>query len=210
MTRTRIILADDHRIFMEGLKRLLEPEFDVILTVEDGQSLIDAANELRPDIVVADISMPKLNGIDAARQLVQAGWGVKIILLTMHEDVAYATTALDEGVCGYVMKHSAASDLLAAIRDALDGHLYVSPAIAREVFNARRRRTTSPARPLTPQQREILRLLVKGLTAKEIGLQLSVSRKTIEYHKYQIMEKLKLKTTANLIHYAITHGIAAA
>ncbi len=210
MIRTRVILADDHRIFTEGLERLLEPEFDVILTVEDGQSLVDAAKELRPDIVVADISMPKLNGIDAARQLAQAGWGVRIILLTMHVDVTYATTALDEGVCGYVLKNSAASDLIVAIRQALDGHLYVSPAIAREVFKARHRRTASPARPLTPQQREILRLLVNGLTAKEIGFQLSVSRKTIEYHKYQVMKKLKLKTTAKLIQYAITNGIAAA
>lgn len=210
MTRPRIILADDHKIFAAGLKRLLETEFEVVAVLEDGESLVSAARELRPDVVVADISMPRLNGIEAARQIMADDPSTKVVLLTMHEEVSYATTALADGVHGYVLKHSDPAELLLAIREALAGRVFVAPALAKDVFRASRSKTATKESKLTPRQRDILRLLTEGLAAKEIAARLHLSRKTVEYHKYRMMQNLGLETSAELIRYAIKAGITTA
>jgi DNA-binding NarL/FixJ family response regulator len=208
MKRRRIILADDHRIFSAGLKRLLEPEFEVVRIVEDGRSLVSSVKELRPDLAVVDISMPGLNGIEAARQILDASsLATKVVLLTMHEDVSYATTALDDGVHGYVLKNSDPSELLMAIREALRGRTFVAPAIADAVFRSQRRRSRTGEPKLTSRQREILVLLAKGLAAKEVAAKLDLSTKTVEYHKYHMMQQQGIRTSAELIQYAIKHGI---
>jgi DNA-binding NarL/FixJ family response regulator len=211
VTNPRIIVADDHAIFAEGLKRLLEPEYEIVAIVHDGNGLVTAARELKPDVILADISMPGLNGIEAARQLKDSGVNAKIILLTMHQDVTYATTALDEGVDGYILKHDEPRELLAAIRDVLKGNLYVSPTMAGEVFSYRSR--SGAARrsqvKLTSRQQEVLRQLAAGKIAKEIAANLGLSQKTVEYHKYRMMQELDIRTGAELIQYAIRHGFVS-
>jgi DNA-binding NarL/FixJ family response regulator len=205
-----VLLADDHRMVAEGLKGLLAPHVDLVGVVEDGLALIEAAKRLRPDVIVADISMPHLNGIEALARLKQEDERVRVVFLTMHEDVTYARRALDAGASGYVLKHSAPAELIAAIRAALDGKTYVSPALAGEVLRAMKHDPDQPPDPvasLTPRQREILQLLAKGRSAKEIGGALAISARTVEFHKYQMMERLGLHTGAELVHFAIKHGI---
>ena len=210
LKRPRILLADDHRLVAEGLKSLLNAEFELVGVVEDGRALLEAARKLRPDVIVADITMPRLNGIDALVQLKRDDPRVRVVLLTMHPEVAYARRALEAGAAGYVLKHSAPAELIAAIRAALEGKTYVTPALAGEVFRAMKREPAESADPvasLTPRQREILQLLTEGRSAKEIGATLSVSARTVEFHRYQMMEKLDLHTNAELVHFAIKHGI---
>ncbi len=207
MKRPRVILADDHRIFSEGLKRLLMADYDVVAVVEDGQALLAAVREHRPDVVIVDITMPELNGIEAARQVLEQDEDAAIVLLTMHADVSYATAALDAGVLGYVLKSAEPEELLRALCDALQGRMYVAPAIAADVFRARRRGLAGSKPDLTTRQREILRLLTQGLVAKQIAAELGLSRKTVEYHKYRMMDLLEMQTTAELIQYAVKHGI---
>ena len=211
MKLPRIILADDHALFGEGLKRLLDPEYEIVALVNNGNDLVEMALELKPDLILADISMPGINGIDAARKIIDAGINAKIILLTMHQDVTYATTALDEGVDGYILKLAEPSELLGAIREVLKGHLYVSPSMASEVFSYRSRGGASQKGQikLTPRQQEILRQLAAGRIAKEIAANLDLSRKTVEYHKYRMMQELDIRTGAELIQYAIRHGFAS-
>lgn len=213
MAQTRIILADDHRMFAEGLKRSLEPEHAVIAIVDSGEQLVDAVIRLKPEIAIADISMGGLNGIEAARQIRERRPAVRIILLTMHEDPVYATTALEAGVSGFVLKNAPLSELLRAIRDASTGNTYLAPSIARMVFQLRRQKGQSPqpgTPEFTPQQREILRLLAEGNTIKQAAADLAVSSKTIEYHKYRLMRQLGVKTTAELVRYAARMGIVSA
>ncbi len=210
--RPRVLLADDHRMVAEGLKRLLSPEFDLVDVVEDGRALVAAAKKLRPDVIVADITMPHLNGIDALAQLKKDHPGVKVVFLTMHQDVAYACRALETGASGYVLKHSAPAELITAIRAALSGKTYLTPALAGEVFRVMQQGPTAvsdPAASLTPRQREILQLLAEGRSAKEIADALAISSRTVEFHKYQMMEALGLHTNAELVHFAIRHGIVA-
>lgn len=211
MKHPRIIVADDHAIFAEGLKRLLDPEYEIVAVVHNGNDLVKAARELKPDVVLADISMPGLNGIDAARKIKEAENSPKIILLTMHQDVTYATTALDEGVDGYILKHAEPKELLDAIREVLKGHLYVSPSMAGDVFSYRSRggATKENQVKLTSRQQEILRQLAAGKIAKEIAANLGLSQKTVEYHKYRMMELLDIRSGAELIQYAIRHGFAS-
>ena len=211
MNRPRVLLADDHLLMAEGVKSLLGETFELVSVVEDGRALIEAARKLRPDVIVADITMPRLNGIDAMVQLKRDDKQVRVIFLTMHSEVAYARRALEAGASGYVLKHSAPAELFTAIRAALDGQTYVSPAVAREVLqniNHEKDQAGDPVSALTPRQREILQLLVEGHSAKEIGATLSVSARTVEFHKYQMMEKLDLHTNAELVHFALKHGIA--
>jgi DNA-binding NarL/FixJ family response regulator len=212
VSRPRVLLADDHRLVAEGLKSLLSAEFELVGVVEDGRALIEAARKLRPDVIVADITMPHLNGIDALVQLKREDERVRVVFLTMHPEVAYARRAVEAGALGYVLKHSAPAELIAAIRAALDGKTWLTPAVAGEVLQSMKREPDNagdPVASLTPRQREILQLLAEGLSAKEIGAKLEVSARTVEFHKYQMMERLDLHTTAELVHFAIKHGIVA-
>jgi DNA-binding NarL/FixJ family response regulator len=212
MKRTRVLLADDHKIVLDGLKSLLEPEFELVGTVGDGRALFSAVEQLHPDVIVVDISMPLLNGIEAVRQIKKLDKQVKVVFLTMHPDVTYAIRAFEAGASGYVLKHSAASELLTAIHEAIKGRSYVTPMIAGELVEAYKGgnyRQTEAAQQLTQRQREILQLLVEGNSAKEIANLLNISPRTVEFHKYNMMSKLKLKSVSALIQYAIKHGFAS-
>jgi DNA-binding NarL/FixJ family response regulator len=210
MKRPRLLLADDHKIVLEGLRGILEPEFEIVGAVEDGRALVAEAERLIPDVVVADISMPGLNGMDAARQIKKMDEHVKIVFLTMHSDVSYAAGAFDAGASGFVLKHSAPQELITAIREALQGRTYVAPRIAGELIdsykNGNLRAAGSPA-TLSPRQREVLQLLAEGKSTKEIGVILNISTRTAEFHKYRMMEQLKIKTSAELVQYAVKHGL---
>jgi DNA-binding NarL/FixJ family response regulator len=212
MKRARILLADDHRILAEGLRRILEPEFELVGIVEDGRALLIAAEKLLPDVIIADISMPLLNGIEAVRQIKKLHREIKIVFLTMHPDVTYAAGAFEAGASGYVLKHSAPSELIAAIASVLAGQQYLTPLIAGELMEFYRggghsKRDTLDR--LSPRQREVLNLLVEGRSAKEIAAILEISARTVEFHKYKIMEEVGVKTAAELIRFAVTHGITA-
>jgi len=212
MSRPRILLADDHRLVAEGVKRLLEEEFDLVAVVEDGRQLLESARRLRPRVVVADITMPHLNGIDALLQLKIDNPEIAVVFLTMHKDASYARRALEAGSSGYVLKHSAHTELLLAVHAALDGKTFISPTLAGDVFNhmkASPTQATDPVGALTSRQREILQLFAEGLSTKKIAFELNISPRTVEYHKYQIMESLKLQGSAELIHFAIKNGIVS-
>ena len=208
--RPRVLLADDHLLVAEALKSLLTPEFDLVGVVGDGHALVEAAGRLRPDVIVADITMPHLNGSDALIQLRQGGNRVPVVFLTMHRDVAFARRALEAGASGFVLKHSAAVELISAVRAALEGKTYLTPQLTGEVLDAMKKgpeRTADPIARLTPRQREVLSLLAEGRSAKEIASSLSISARTAEFHKYQMMETLGIHTNAELIHFAIKHGL---
>ena len=210
MRKIRVLLADDHKIVLEGLKSLLEPEFDLVGIVEDGRALVKEAERLHPDVIVADISMPLLNGIDAVRQIKKTDDRIKVVFLTMHPDVAYATMAFEAGASGYVLKRSASRELITAINDAMKERTYVTPMIAGELLHSYIK--TQPGqdlfkKKLTHRQDEILQLLAEGHSTKEIANLLHISPRTVETHKYNMMQELKLKTTTDLVKYAIKQGI---
>ncbi len=205
--RPRVLLADDHRMVAEGLKSVLEEEFDLVGIVEDGRALVKAARELKPDVIVADISMPLLNGIDALAQLKKHDSKVRVVLLTMHRDPAYARRALQLGALGFVLKHSAPAELLLAVRAALQGRTFISPDLAAEVFRTAADKEADPAAALTPRQREIVQLLAEGQSAKQIAKTLNLSARTVEDHKYRLMETLGIENSAELIHFAIKHSL---
>jgi DNA-binding NarL/FixJ family response regulator len=208
--RVRVLLADDHRILAEGLRSLLVPEFDLIGVVEDGHAMVEAAKALKPDVIIADISMPELNGIEALEEVRKFNPNVRVIFLTMHRDVAYARRALEAGAVGFVVKHAALDELVLAVRAAAQGRIFVTPALAGEVLRTMKQNpleTADPVASLTLRQREVLRLLVDGLTTKEIGSKLHISARTVEDHKYRMVESLGVKGNAELIHFAIKHGI---
>jgi DNA-binding NarL/FixJ family response regulator len=210
MKRPRVLLADDHRVIAEGLKTLLTAEFEVVGVVEDGRAMVEAAKKLRPDVIVADISMPHLNGIDALARLKKDNPSVKVVFLTMHHEVAYARSALEAGALGFVLKHSAPAELTMAIRAALDGKTFITPALAGEIFASVRRdpsQARDPVATLTPRQREVLQLFAEGRSAKEIAAELGISTRTVEFHKYLIMESMRIENSAELIHFAIKHGV---
>ena len=207
-----MLLADDHRLVSEGLKSLLTEDFDIVGMVEDGRALVASAKELHPDVIVADISMPHLNGIDAIAQLKKSNASVKVILLTMHQDPAYARRALEAGAVGFVVKHSAPAEIVMAIHAALKGQTFITPALASDVLRQAAHgseETREDAGHLTPRQREILQLLAEGCSAKEIAARLSISPRTVEFHKYQMMEMHGLHSSAELIHFAIKHGVVS-
>jgi DNA-binding NarL/FixJ family response regulator len=209
VSKPRVLLADDHRIVAEGLKGLLEEEFELLDIVEDGRALVKAARELRPDLIVADISMPHLNGLDALVHLRRDNPRVRVVFLTMHRDVAYARRALDAGALGYVLKHSAPAELVIALRAALQGRTFVAPDLAAELIRTGGgdSRESDPAAALTPRQREILGLFAGGKSAKEIAQALGLSARTVEDHKYRMMESLGIENSAELIHFAIKNGL---
>ena len=208
--RPRVLLADDHLMVAEALKSLLAADFDLVGVVQDGQALVDAAGSLRPDVIVADITMPQLNGIDALMQLRQRGNHVPVVFLTMHRDASFARRALEAGASGFVLKHSAPAELVLAIGAALEGKTYLTPQLAGEVLESikyKPQQGGGSIDSLTPRQREVLQFAAKGLSAKQIASQLGISPRTVEFHKYQTMEALGLHTNAELIHFAIKNGM---
>jgi DNA-binding NarL/FixJ family response regulator len=208
----RVLLADDHVIVLEGLRRVLEPDFEIVGEVADGQALVAATGSLRPDIIVTDISMPLLNGIEAARQIRKTNRRVKIIFLTMHPDVTFAAEALCAGGSAYVLKSSAGAEILSAIQEAWSGRTYVTPSINQEVVHAQMERIgrrDGVESELTPRQREVLQLLAEGKGLKEVAAVLHISIKTAEFHKYRIMRHLGLRTNADVTKYAVKIGMTS-
>jgi DNA-binding NarL/FixJ family response regulator len=210
VNRPRVLLADDHRMVLEGLKSLLASEFEVVGTVEDGRALLAEAKKLKPDVIVADVTMPHLNGIDALAQLRKDNPDVRVVFLTMHQNAAYARRALEAGATGYVVKHSAPAELIMAIHAALKGETFIAPALAGGLLQDMKHGTGEKQETIasvTLRQREILQLLAEGQSAKEIAEKLSISARTVEFHKYQIMDAHGLHSGAELIHFAIKQGI---
>jgi DNA-binding NarL/FixJ family response regulator len=195
--RPRLLLADDHTLLLDGIRMLLEPEFELVGCVEDGQALLTAAMDSKPDVILLDISMPVLNGIE-------------LIFVTMHADADFVTEAFRAGAAGYLLKRSAASELLTAIREVLKGNHYVSPLVTRnalDLFIASSRTGGKLADRLTARQREVLQLVAEGRSRKEIASALNISVKTVEFHKAAIMRELNLRTVADFTLYAIEHGM---
>ena len=212
MKKPRLLLADDHRMVAEGLRGLLESDYELVGIVEDGRALLEAAAKLMPDVVVADISMPLLNGVEAVRQLKKKNKDIAVVFLTMHLDVDYAASAFEAGAAGYVLKHSAPSELLTAISCSLKGRTYITPILAGELLNYQRNRPKRDEEEdelarLTSRQREVLQLIAEGLSVKEAAAVLGISARTVEFHKYSMMESLGLKNSAELMRFAVNHGI---
>jgi DNA-binding NarL/FixJ family response regulator len=211
MKRPRVLLADDHVLIAQALEHLLQAEFDVVGTVSDGRALLKAAGELLPDVVVVDIGMPLLNGLDAGEQLKVLHPGIKIVFLTQNREPRFAVEAFRRHASGYLLKDSAASELTTAIRDAVNGRTYISPAIARSMGDE------LPAVPpgqivlrdLSQREREVLQLLAEGKSMKEVAAVLDISPRTVEFHKYRIMELLRVRTNAELVQQAIKLGLVA-
>lgn len=210
MNRPRILLADDHTMIVEALTHLLQREFDVVGTVADGRALLKAAAELRPEVVVVDIGMPLLNGLDAGEQLKALHPEIKVIYLTQNREPQVAAEAFRRKASGYLLKDSAASELTTAIREALCGRWYASPGVARGMAAASPDRDHDDrTRALTAREREVLQLLAEGKSMKEVAAILDISARTVEFHKYRIMELIGAKTNAELVQYAVRHGLIA-
>ena len=209
MKRTRILLADDHTMICAGFEKLLEPEYEVVGSVGDGRALLKAAAELKPDLVLLDVGMPLLNGLDAGRELRKSMPGVKLIFLTMNPDPEVASEALRIGASGYLLKNSQQDELLQAVRKALRGLSYVTPQIGRAIEESLQRDPRSLSRPkqLSDRQREILQMLAEGQSMKEIAFVLQISLRTVRFHKYRVMEELGIRTNSELVQYAIKHSI---
>ncbi|HMS83181.1 MAG TPA: response regulator transcription factor [Nitrospira sp.] len=210
MSKPRVLLADDHALVLEGFKKLLEEHCQVVGSVEDGRALLDAAERLQPDIVVLDISMPKLNGLDAARRLRKMVPRPGLIFVTVHADQDYVTQAFKAGASAYLLKRSAGSELVQALEAVTQGNYYITSLIAKDLIHAAIADTAPDPDGhdrLPMRQREILQLVAEGLTLKEIASTLGLSPKTIEYHKTKLMEQLGLHTTAELTKYALAHGL---
>ncbi|TSA02595.1 MAG: DNA-binding response regulator [Nitrospiraceae bacterium] len=210
MPKPRVLLADDHVLVLEGFRRILQEHYELVGTVGDGYALLAAAKTAQPDIVILDISMPLLNGIAATEQLKKICPTAKIIIVTMHADAEYVRSAFEAGASAYVLKGSAVDELEQAIRAVLGGHSYITPLITKELVDVYLSAPSEKPRGLTPRQREVLQFLAEGRTAKEIANLLHITSRTVEFHKGQILDQLKLKTTADLIKYALTHGIVTA
>ena len=219
MPRATVLLADDHTVVAEGLASLLRTEFSVVGTVTDGTQLLEAARQLRPDVIVTDLSMPGVSGLDALRRLKvdapvptaakgsSAPKVPRVIVLTMHADVDLAAEALRAGASGFILKDAAGTELVAAIRAVLRGNTYLTPELADDVLGILKEPGAPRREKLTLRQREVLRLLADGRTMKQVAATLGVSPRTVETHKYQIMEALGLASTAELIRYAVVHGL---
>jgi DNA-binding NarL/FixJ family response regulator len=205
--RPKVLLADDHAIVAEGLAILLKDQFDLVGTVGDGSELMDAARRLRPDVIVADIAMPVTSGLEALRRLKAAKNDAKVIFLTMHADAELATEAFRAGASGYVLKHSAGEELITAIREVLQGRIYLTPLITKDVITTLTEPAPKPAVKLTPRQCEVLRLIAEGRRMKEIAAILELSTRTVESHKYEMMRSLGVESTAELVRYAIQIGL---
>jgi DNA-binding NarL/FixJ family response regulator len=210
MSRPRVLLGDDHTLVLDGFRKLLEDQCEVVGVAEDGRTLVRLAQELQPDIVTLDISMPQLNGVDAAKKLKKILPRTKLIFVTMHADPAYVNEAFKAGASGYLLKRSAGSELRQAIQSVMEGQCYVTPLVAKGLVQSVITGGRPPVmqdNPLTTRQREVLQLVSEGRTVKEIASALNLSPKTVEFHKSQIMTQLDLHTTAELTKYALVHGL---
>ncbi len=207
--RIRVVLADDHTLVAEGLARLIETEFELVGKATDGRTAVQQVRALHPDVVLLDISMPLLNGIEAARQILSESPHTRLIFLTMHTDLAYVAEALHAGASGYLLKKSAVSELSDAIRAVMAGKKYVTPEIASRL-GQQGGTLRAPSPELTGRQREVMQLIAEGRSAKEIASQLTISVKTAEFHRAAILQKLGLRTTADLIRYALDHRMVSA
>lgn len=211
----QVLLADDHALMLEGVAGLLRSEFEIVGSVADGRSLVEAAERLKPDLVVLDISMPEMNGIEAARRIRQLVPAAKLVFVTQQLDPAYVRAAFEAGAMAYVAKQSAANDLRHALRQALAGRFYVTPLVQSRdphLISTRSDRlnpATMFGRQLTARQRETLQLIAEGKSAKEIASALNISVKTVEFHRNALMNELGIRTTAELTRYALSHGIVA-
>ena len=213
MSKPRVLLADDHSLVLEGFRRILDDQCDLVGMVEDGRALLEAAQRVQPDIVILDVSMPLLNGIDAATQLKKSHPSIKVIFVTMHADADYVRSAFEAGASGYLLKRSAVDELEQAIRAVWAGHTYITPLIAKGLLDVLM--TIGPGqsqqkKTLTFRQREVLQLLAEGRTVKDIAIRLKISTRTVEFHKAQIIFHLNLRTTAELTKYALAHGLTSA
>jgi DNA-binding NarL/FixJ family response regulator len=209
MGRPRVLLADDHELLLGAFEKLLTPECEIVGQVTDGRALVEAAERLRPQVIVLDISMPHLNGLDAGRQIKQSMRDVKLVFLTMNEDADLAAAAFRAGASAYLLKRSAASELSTAIREVMQGRSYVTPLVTEGLVGSLI--SSGPAQQaaheLTPRQREVLQLLAEGKSMKEVAAVLKLTPRTVAFHKYQMMEQLNIKSTAELIRYAVAHHI---
>jgi DNA-binding NarL/FixJ family response regulator len=210
MRRTTILIADDHPIVKEGLVRVLEEhDFEVVGAVGDGQSLMAAARQLRPDVIVTDLTMPGLSGLEVLVLLKAERIESRVVVLTMHNDGDKAAQTLRAGASAFLLKESAGEELIYAIQQALQGRIYLTPAVTRAVMERMAAADGPPEPALTPRQRDVLRLIVKGHRMKEIAAALQLSTRTVETHKYEIMQVLNLHSTAELVRYAIERGLIA-
>jgi len=208
MSRPRVLLADDHALLLGAFEKLLSEDCDIVGQVSDGRALVAAAEALRPDIIVLDISMPLLNGIEAARQIKIKVPRVKLVFVTMNEDTDLAADAFRAGASAYLLKHSATSELLTAIRQVIEGRSYVTPLITEGLVGSLMHRDESAGNhELTPRQREVLQLLAEGHSMKEVASVLNLTPRTVAFHKYRIMQQLKVKSSAELVQYAVRHHI---
>jgi DNA-binding NarL/FixJ family response regulator len=205
--RPRVLLADDHALVAAGISKLLEAEFDLVGTVADGRALVTAAQNDQPDVVLLDISMPNLNGLEAARQIHMIAPDCKLVFVTVHSDAAYVAEAFRAGASGYVLKRSAASELATAVREVLNQRMYLTPLIASAALEGFLNGPDREPGLLSGRQREVLQLVAEGYSAKEIASILKISSKTVEFHKGLVMKKLDLHSTAELTRYALEHGI---
>lgn len=208
MDRPRVLLADDHTLLLGAFENLLSAECEIVGQVGDGRALVAAAEALKPDLIVLDISMPLLNGLEAGRQIKQKLRSVKLVFLTMNEDADLAAEAFRAGASGYVLKRSASSELLTAIREVMLGRTYITPLVAEGLVESLQHLDDrNPGDELTPRQREVLQLLAEGKSMKEVASVLNLTPRTVAFHKYRIMEQLRVKTTAELVQYAVRHHI---
>ncbi len=210
MSRLRILLADDHPLVLDGVAKILEETFDIVGKVEDGRALVAAAKQLRPDVIVTDMTMPLLHGLEASRQLRQLIPASKVIFLTMHADVAYAKEAFEAGASGYLLKRSAASELIEAIHTVVRGQSYLTPLVFlgdQLPLEYTSRKQVPILKHLTPRQREVLQLIAEGKSIKEIAGILALSVKTIEFHKTKLMDTLHMQSNAELTKFALSHGL---
>lgn len=211
MKKHRVLLADDHQIILHALKNILDAEFDVVGLASNGIELVEKAGELRPDVVVVDVSMPFLGGIEAVRHLKKENDNLKVVFLTMHSDIVFAAKAIDAGAKAYVLKHSPPAEFLMAVREAAQGRTFISPAIAGQLMDYYRsepsKREQTPGINLTSRQLQLIQFLAEGQSVKEISTLLNISTRTVESHKYRLMQQFKLKNTAELVAFAMKHGL---
>ncbi len=210
--KARLLIAEDHQLVADGLRKLLEPEFELAAIVNDGRAAVDAYDRLRPNLVILDIGLPLLNGIEAARQIKKLSPDARILIVSMHSDRGYIEEALKAGASGYLLKQAAAAELLDAIHSVLQGRYYVSKSLAASgapsAGDSIRNPAATFASRLTQRQREVLQLIAEGKSMKEMGSILGISVRTVEFHKNGIMRELGIRTTAELTRYALAHGIA--